>query len=53
MKKLIIVLFLATLGMNAQDRKFEEIKDWQDLFFDSEMFDLRSLPLIGITVQSF
>ena len=24
-----------------------------DLFFDSEMFDLRSLPLIGITVQSF
>jgi len=26
MKKLIIVLFLATLGMNAQDRKFEEIK---------------------------
>ena len=26
MKKLITVLFLATLGMNAQDRKFEEIK---------------------------
>ena len=26
MKKLMIILFLATLGMNAQDRKFEEIK---------------------------
>lgn len=26
MKKLMIMLFLATLGMNAQDRKFEEIK---------------------------
>ena len=32
MKKLIIILFLATLGMNAQDRKFEEIKAHKTAF---------------------
>ena len=32
MKKLMIMLFLATLGMNAQDRKFEEIKAHKTAF---------------------
>ena len=32
MKKLMIILFLATLGMNAQDRKFEEIKAHKTAF---------------------
>lgn len=37
MKKLIIILFLATLGMNAQDRKFEEIKAHKTAFITKQV----------------
>lgn len=37
MKKLIIMLFLATLGMNAQDRKFEEIKAHKTAFITEKV----------------
>ena len=39
MKKLIIIiiLFLATLGMNAQDRKFEEIKAHKTAFITEQV----------------
>ncbi len=37
MKKLMIILFLATLGMNAQDRKFEEIKAHKTAFITEEV----------------
>ena len=37
MKKLMIILFLATLGMNAQDRKFEEIKAHKTAFITEQV----------------
>ncbi|MDC1363188.1 hypothetical protein N8229_04000 [Flavobacteriaceae bacterium] len=37
MKKLMIILFLATLGMNAQDRKFEEIKAHKTAFITKQV----------------
>jgi len=37
MKKLMIMLFLATLGMNAQDRKFEEIKAHKTAFITEQV----------------
>ena len=37
MKKLMIILFLATLGMNAQDRKFEEIKAHKTAFITEKV----------------
>jgi len=37
MKKLMIILFLATLGMNAQDRKFEKIKAHKTAFITEQV----------------
>ena len=37
MKKLMIILFLATLGMNAQDRKFEKIKAHKTAFITEKV----------------
>ena len=37
MKKLMTILFLATLGMNAQDRKFEEIKAHKTAFITKQV----------------
>jgi len=37
MKKLMIILLLATLGMNAQDRKFEEIKAHKTAFITEQV----------------
>ncbi|MDB4175237.1 hypothetical protein N9766_02620 [Flavobacteriaceae bacterium] len=37
MKKLMIILFLATLGMKAQDRKFEEIKAHKTAFITEQV----------------